>query len=527
MPNFRYAKYGADAGATVLDDPNNLTGPNGTQNSLLEETLEGQVPFYIFGDSLFARTNRETTLSQLDVTFNSTLTGGYVTPTPAILTPSGTQVSFYGFQEARLNFTGPVSYVGGVARIALPVGDYSGIIQGAGVIAFYPGASGGQRAMRESGLYTTQGFITWLNNIADRSYLPINLAQGGCTSTRLALLSATVFKSVPAGVLLLESGANTFKNGETLAQIETAYRTIINNAKLAGHTVILCTPTTFSSALAGYVATNQGMMGQAALMTRLANIYNCPLLDLFKICVDPASTDGQPFTNYVSADGIHLQVRFWQDAAQALFNILARFPIKFVGTSKLLSLVDTKYTTAGAANNSNSFNVLRNAQLFGTAGTAGLPDSWGHVLTGAPTVVYTKAASPLNGADGTLVVDYTGASGSNVQITSTTFHTDLTAGKEVNCAIELELPADVANVRLSYGLLLAATGTGEVIRLIGGTETEAQSIKAGTYVLRAPPWVVPAGVTYTTAQFQIQIVATGATLTNNIFRFRQAKVNVQ
>jgi hypothetical protein len=165
--------------------------------------------------------------------------------------------------------------------------------------------------------------------------------------------------------------------------------------------------------------------------------------------------------------------------------------------------------------------------MLGTGGTAGLPDGWTHSLTGAPTVVYTKRASPLNASDGTLRIDYTGNAGSNAAILSTTLHSDLAAGSVVTVAGVVSFPADTTGLRLGFSLNLDSSGgSGETGKQVGVISYEQAEWRAGTYWLVSLDWVVPAGVAWTAARFQIQPVAV-TNQTNTLIEVSQLAVFVR
>ncbi len=504
-----------------VDDPNGISTTAAAAIVARAYAGTGQI-LYFFGDSQIARVTREIAFSTATFVYTPG-GGGYITPfTSAASSPSGTRVRVYGFADPRFNFESVLSYSGSTARIALPSNiDYTGLPTDIGSL---PAATGQTRCYNED-LFTDQSFITIASRAAGKRYRFVNLAQGGITSTAMAALLPIVFAGKTPGDVLLHGGVNTAKNGISLAQTELDYRFMISWLLDRGYRVLITTNTTFGSAAASYATYNSQLQAQATMLRNLAAEFSIRCLDANALWVDPTSSDGQPKAGYVTADGVHWLSPFHVVYGAALHNELIGHDIAFKLPAVLANIYDAKYTQSGSVQQAGHTNVLRNGQLFGTGGDTGLPDGWTDTLTGPPTVVYTKLASPLSASDGTLNVDFSGTANQIAAILSASFHADLSVGKKVTFCGELEFPADTSGLRIGLGVNLDVSG-GESGKQVGMVSFEAANWLAGVYRFPSLEWTVPPGVTYTGAKVQLQIVAV-TTQTNTMIKARQFRVDVK
>lgn len=354
-----------------------------------------------------------------------------------------------------------------------------------------------------------------INNLAANV---INFSTGGRTTQKCAtqLLASDPLRYSSAKIIILETCSNDAPNGVTVAQSVQAQRDRVAWARGAGLVPVLTTPAPYSSA---YTSANAKAAANTAQAIRdLAAELGVDLWDVHAAMVDPASANGYAVSGAMAADGIHPTGTGWILAAPSLATILDRY-IPSRNRSRIVSRAD--------ADTASGRQVCPNALMTGTGGATAASLSGG--VAGANAVVPTgwagtrsatfhtwniAKASGAFGADSAATISVRGgAAFDDAYLHSADLTSALTAGRLVRlgCRLDADIRDDLV---ITVSLTLTYTGgAGDVFALKQASATTGEAFPRGvrTYHLESPDdWVVPAGLTITSARLRIRVLSLAA-----------------
>lgn len=351
------------------------------------------------------------------------------------------------------------------------------------------------------------GYFNWAEWLSGKDYnLAFNCARGARLLSEInSDFDGTVAAQSPGGVYILQGGTNDCNQAIATATSCAEMESIIQKAQRRGLSVILATVPPFVG------ATNTTAKANAFLalnkeIRKFARTYRCKVLDVYAMCVDPASATAAGVTAYVdTSDSIHLTPTFCKIVGAELYAMLDN-----LGLGSPIQLPSSLGDISSVLTSSN--NVLDG--LFAGIGGTESGGATGDTATGwtlANASIATVTASKGTGTVGaSQIVTVAGSSGS-YSMTGPSMTASFSAGDVVRFVGKISCTMDLA-YRMTMGLALTDGGVNSEIRAMSSPGATL-AMPAGTYTVtfQSEPFKIPAGVTYSKFRPEPVVVLTGAT----------------
>jgi lysophospholipase L1-like esterase len=326
-----------------------------------------------------------------------------------------------------------------------------------------------------------------------------NAGTGGNTTTQmLARIQTDVIAHAP-GYMTLWGGTND--TWATTADVDATFArmvTMMQMARKAGIYVFLISETVSSTKGATFPALV--LYYNERLRLYAAQNPGVEYWDFNSLFMNPASTTGYP-NNPMTRDGTHLSpFGAVTIGTQIVAKKLARF-------ASIVSLTGSLIDTMG--NNGYVRNALSNPLMTSTGGTLGTGDSGsipsGWTGGGTPTAVYSMPAR-VDGVGNDLQAVITASAGGSKFITASVNPARIPAGVPhvLEAALAIANPTALYGVSLILQMFTASPLYQRGWGLNEQSPVASDNLAAVSGIIRTHPFVLPTGVTFTSASLQVK-----------------------
>lgn len=341
-----------------------------------------------------------------------------------------------------------------------------------------------------------------------------NAAVSGTTSAQCLSTFSRDVPGLTPDIVVIQTGTNDVYTDVAIATTQSNLRAIVAAVFAQGARPLLCTipPRSDATATAARIAVANNL--NAWIRYYAQTTPGVAFFDTFTYLVNPTSSTNAYITNYGASDNIHPSGLAGQVLGTPMQAVLADIlPNAVLANRYVHAITDSVAITAG------NRQWVTNPLMQGTGGTlaggatgAFVPDNWTVTKTGAGATLAVTQDNPRSDGYGSNVIMTMTSTANNdaAALTSTSFHSNITAGDLVNYEVEVAISSITALSSLEISVDYTVGGTAYFWRANSTSGSNVHWGNNGTYIFRpCVPLTWPAGST-TNAQIRVQGTFTGA-----------------